>query len=40
MKGKLVEIEVKGLARGQMMLSPIDHSRNVASIVFPRGEGI
>lgn len=40
MKEKLVEIEVKGLARGQMMLSPAENSRNLACIVFPRGEGI
>lgn len=40
MKGKLVEIEVKGLARGQMMLSPIEHNRNLTWIVFLKSDVI
>ena len=40
MKGKLAEMEVKVLTRGQMMLSPRDESKNFIGIVFPESDEI
>ena len=40
MKGKLAEMKVKMLTRGQMMLSPRDESKNFIGIVFPESDVI